>query len=307
MVSPLPRVVVLLSTYNGARYLPAQLDSLRAQESVTVELHVRDDGSTDDTLKVLASYASVWPNLATVQSGPNLRPAASFLELIRTAPPGADFYAFCDQDDVWLPNKLARAAAALANDAGPALYCSNVICVDENLEELGVPFQNDDARFEHIVFENIVYGCTSVLNREAYRLVASRLPTGGVIMHDWWCALVISAFGRIAYDPTPCILYRQHGANSIGARVSLFSERLQQLRRLMKDPRNFCTIEPQAREFSHQFGAQLKGDHAEFVARLIDAKSSLVARIRYAVFGRVVRAALPSNLVTRVLIAVGWY
>src|ERR1700719_2334213 len=123
-----PSVCVLLSTYNGEAFLEAQLESLRAQTGVEVRLHARDDGSTDGTVALLRRHAGTWPSLVGLQSAENLGPAKSFLELLRTAP-DADFYAFCDQDDVWLPGKLARAAEALAGDTGPALYCSNVTCV----------------------------------------------------------------------------------------------------------------------------------------------------------------------------------
>jgi glycosyltransferase involved in cell wall biosynthesis len=108
------------------------LDSLRAQEGVRVDLHVRDDGSSEATLAVLARFAEAWPELAKVQSGPNLKPAASFLELLQTAPPDADFYAFSDQDDVWLPQKLARATDALAAD-NKAQHRANSLGADVSL------------------------------------------------------------------------------------------------------------------------------------------------------------------------------
>src|SRR6185369_14462358 len=227
----LPRVAVLLSTYNGEAFIEPQLASLRAQEGVEVRLHVRDDGSHDDTLAVLRRHADAWPQLAGVASGPNLGPAASFLELLRTAPDDADYYAFCDQDDVWLPGKLERAVEQLTASAGePALYCSNVTCVAEDLTVLGTPRANGDPRLQHLLFENIAYGCTTVLNRAARERIVSRLPERGVVMHDWWCALVVAAFGRIHYDPQPQILYRQHAGNSIGSHADLLSQTLNQAR-----------------------------------------------------------------------------
>jgi glycosyltransferase involved in cell wall biosynthesis len=231
-----PRVAVLMSTYNGARHLEAQLDSLRAQEDIQVRVHVRDDGSTDGTIAVLNSYAAGWPNLAPPTQGPNLGPAASFLELLVTAPDEVDYYAFCDQDDVWLPDKLARAVEALSADAGPALYCSNVTCVDDNLAVLGTPRENGDPRLQHLLFENIAYGCTTVMNRAARQAIATRPPERGVIMHDWWCALVVAALGEVRYDPGSHILYRQHGGNTIGGHVNPFSQTLRQAELFLRNP-----------------------------------------------------------------------
>ena len=115
----LPRVAVLLSTHNGEAFLAAQLDSLLAQQGVAVELFARDDGSTDSTRAILTRYGRHWPGLAAVTSGSNLGPAASFLTLLAGAPGGFDFYAFCDQDDVWLPGAPASRVRKLA--AGPRL------------------------------------------------------------------------------------------------------------------------------------------------------------------------------------------
>ena len=303
-----PTVVVLLSTYNGARYLPAQLDSLKAQEGVNVQLHVRDDGSTDDTLAVLARYADAWPNLAHVESGPNLKPAASFLELLRTAPPDADYYAFCDQDDVWLPQKLARAAQALAAETAPARSCSNVTCVAEDLTVLGAPFQNDDARLQHLLFENIAYGCTTVINRPARELIAASLPDpAAIIMHDWWIALAVAALGTIRYDPQPHILYRQHGGNQLGAEVSRSGQTLNHLRLLIRNRRTYWRIHAQACEFLRLFGDQLKPADRHTVEALVRSKSSWLGRMGLAVSPKVVRSRLIDAIAARGLIAAGWY
>jgi glycosyltransferase involved in cell wall biosynthesis len=306
--SPAPRICVLLSTYNGAPYLAAQLDSLKAQQGVRVDLHVRDDGSSDATLAVLARYGDTWPNLAKVRSGPNLRPAASFLELLRTAPPGADFYAFCDQDDVWLPQKLARATQAIAAHKGPALYCSNVTCVAEDLSVIGVPRRNDDPRLQHLLFENIAYGCTTVINRAARDLVAPRLSDpASIIMHDWWIALAVAAFGSIHYDPEPQILYRQHGSNSLGAEVSAATQTLNQLRLLFRNRRTYWPIHAQAAEFLRQFGPDLVPADRRFVEELVVSKGSFLCRLRYALSNRIIRSRPIGGIAARGLVLAGWY
>jgi glycosyltransferase involved in cell wall biosynthesis len=307
MASQAPSVAVLLSTYNGAGFLEAQLDSLRAQHGVQVRLHARDDGSTDETLAVLKAHAETWPGLAAPSCGPNLGPAASFLELLRTAPDDADYYAFCDQDDVWLPGKLARAAAMLSAATGPALYCSNVRLVAADLTPIGIPRENGDTRFQHLLFENIAYGCTVVMNRAARELIVSRPPERGLIMHDWWCALVVAAVGRVIYDPEPLILYRQHGGNAVGGALSLLGHLPGLVSKFRRSPANFYPIHAQAAELARLHGRDLPLPHRNALEALIGSRTSSANRLRYALAGPVIRVRALDNLAARALIAAGWY
>jgi glycosyltransferase involved in cell wall biosynthesis len=303
-----PRIAVLLSTYNGEGFLEQQLSSLRGQEGVEVRLHVRDDGSSDGTLSVLRRHADAWPQLAEIASGPNLGPAASFLELLRTAPDDADYYAFCDQDDVWLPGKLARAVEQLtAGEAQPALYCCNVTCVAEDLTVLGTPRANGDGRLQHLLFENIAYGCTTVMNQAARQRIVSRPPERGVVMHDWWCALVVAAFGRIHYDPQPHILYRQHGANSIGGHADLLGQTLNQAKLFLRNPGGFYRVHGQAEELLRLYRGELGREHQACIERLVRSKNGLWARLAYALSDQIVRGRLIDAVVVRGLVVAGWY
>lgn len=302
-----PRVAVLLSTYNGERYLAEQLASLRRQEGVALHVHARDDGSTDGTCAILRAHAPVWPELADLAPGTNLGVAASFLHLLGTAPADADFYAFCDQDDVWMPDKLARATAALAAEEGPALYCSNTVCVDHDLKVIGTPAPHPDARFHHILFDNVATGCTVVLNRAARELLVSRLPESGVLMHDWWCALVIAAFGRLHYDPVPSMFYRQHGGNVVGLNANWLGQKLGLMRRLLRQRRTFYPIHAQAAELLRQFGPTMPAPHRDHLARLVESKRSLAARAAFALSRQVVHRDLVGQTAVRGLILANWY
>jgi glycosyltransferase involved in cell wall biosynthesis len=302
-----PSVAVLLSTYNGGPWLAAQLDSLAEQVGVDVDVLARDDGSRDDTREILARYADRWPRLAGTTAGPNLGPAMSFLTLLEAAPDGFDGYAFCDQDDVWPPQKLARACRALAGAGGPALYCSQVMCVDADLRPLGPAPVKDDPRFEHLLFENIAFGVTLVMNAAAARLVRSRPPQQGVIMHDWWCALVVSAFGQVIYDPEPGVLYRQHGGNEVGQGVSRIGELARQARRLRRDPGRFWPAHAQAREFLRLWGEDLAPPQRALVQAFVASKRSLGARLAYAATGPILRERFADAVIARALVAAGLY
>lgn len=304
--APLPRVAVLLSTFNGACFLPELLGSIARQKGVEVLLHARDDGSRDATPDLLRAQAAQWPNLAGLTPGMNLGPARSFLELLRTAPAEAEYFAFCDQDDVWLDDKLERAAAALAVDGGPALYCSNVLLVDERLALLGPAPESGDTRFAHLLFENIAYGCTVVLNRAARDLLVSQDPGAAVVMHDWWCALVIAAFGRIHYDPRPGVLYRQHGGNVVGQRGAM-RQLVSETRRFLSGARGFYRIHAQARALLHLHGNALPVQHRAMAERLVASKRGFRGRLAYALTGPVVRRRKLDAAIVRGLIAAGWY
>lgn len=302
------RVAVLLSTYNGAAYLEPQLESLAAQEGVTVEVFARDDGSSDATREILARFADRWPTLASLDAGPNLGPAMSFLTLLAAAPEGFDAYAFCDQDDVWPPLKLDRAARTLAvATERPTLYCSRVLCVDAELRPLGPGPLKGDGSFEHLLFENIAFGATVVMNAPAACLVGARLPAAGVIMHDWWCALTASAFGEIIYDPEPGLLYRQHGGNEIGQASGRLAELWRMARIFARAPDRFWPVHAQAAEFLRLWGDELDPTLRRCAEALVNSKTSSAARLGYAATGRIRRANLIGAIAARLLIAAGLY
>ena len=209
-------VAVLLSTYNGGRYLGELLDSVLAQKDVDVHVFVRDDGSTDETAEVLRKYRA---SIDDVVFGRNVGPAQSFLELVR-GHGGFDYYAYCDQDDVWYENKLKFAVHRLEENGSdePALFMSTYDVVDDNLSQ-GFTY---DMEFEKplTLQETIVYrspsGCTMVFNQCLRDLVAASNP-GFVRMHDFWTLLVAEAFhANLVVDQIPLLMYRQHGDNAVG-------------------------------------------------------------------------------------------
>lgn len=210
------KVVVLLSTYNGERYLEEQLRSLQAQTGVDVTVLVRDDGSSDNTHAILDECSK--SGFLSWYTGPNLRPAKSFLDLLCNAP-DADYYAFCDQDDVWLPDKLHRAVQSLRScDGEYKLYFSPAILVDSSLNVIGeLPLNYKFTKGEAVV-TNPATGCTMLFNSNLKKLVAM-YPPQVLEMHDEWVYKVcLFMNGTIYADKESRIYYRQHGNNVIGAK-----------------------------------------------------------------------------------------
>ena len=237
MRPPLPSgsVAIVLSTFNGARFLPAQLESFVAQQDVAWRLYWRDDGSSDQSIGVMDAFAAGQPDgcCVRVDMDGHRGVTASYMALLRAAvADGAPVVAFSDQDDVWLPHKLARSMAQLAAESGPALYCSRQVLVDGDLRRIGesAPVRVPPG-FGPALTQNIATGCTVVLNRPAAEMVAASIPPSSTL-HDWWSYLVVAASGgRIVADQEPTVLYRQHGANAVGAPPSNLRRAVAALRR----------------------------------------------------------------------------
>lgn len=219
-------VTILMSTYNGQKYLREQLDSLLNQQDVSLRIIVRDDGSRDNTLKILAEYQKVDSTLC-VLSEQNCGAEESFNRLCRYAltVEKTDYYAFCDQDDVWDKNKLKIAIDNLKNfeDLYPNLYFSNLKMVNERLEYIK-DFYSENEVFtdkRKTLVQVFAYGCTCVFNRKALEMYCG--VKSQKVFHDNWIYAVCSYMGHIVYDPVGHILYRQHDKNLSGHKSNGFS------------------------------------------------------------------------------------
>jgi len=234
------RIAILLSTFDGEPFLDEQLRSFLTQTHPNWVLHWRDDGSADQTVAIMEAFArgpAAGRCVAVPGEEQRLGAKASFLGLLAAAldaEPDADAFAFADQDDVWLPDKLARGLAALAAvpPAVPALYCARQILVDARLRRLGLsPRVAAKPDFPAALTQNLATGCTVMLNPPAAALIAaSHAPPS--TMHDCWSYLMVAAAGgRVIVDATPVVLYRQHGGNEVGAPASPWRRAATALRR----------------------------------------------------------------------------
>lgn len=215
-VSP-PPILILLSTYNGQRYLGELLDSLYAQTEQNFSVLVRDDGSTDQTLTLLKAYCESHSNITLIE-GANVGVIESFMALLRECSVrSGQLYAFCDQDDIWHPEKLSRAVSKINATAEPmsTLYCSRLTYTDSELHILGQSAIPRFFGFENALVENVAIGCTMMFGENIRQKMLSA-DTTKMMMHDWWAYLCGSAFGELIYDPESNIYYRQHANNTVG-------------------------------------------------------------------------------------------
>lgn len=227
----LPLVRVLLAAYNGAAYLREQLDSLLAQDYCNMQIVVSDDSSTDETPQILDEYASRFPERVTRYHAPQRFGNAQdhFMHLLRRFS-GQDVYCmFCDQDDIWDADKVSVCMQAMrGKEAGkadiPVLVHTDLRVVDASASVVDASFMHYSAldakrgTLAQFLVQNIVTGCTMLLNPALCRVVCEAPAPPQMLMHDWWIALAAAALGCVVYVPRATICYRQHGKNSVGAK-----------------------------------------------------------------------------------------
>lgn len=219
------KLAILLATYNSSRYLAEQLDSLENQIYRDFTLYIRDDGSTDSTLQILRDYQARYGNIVVLHDPKRARRAmGSFIWLLDKV--DADYYMFCDHDDVWLPQKVERSLAKIREieEADrPALVCTDLIVTDSDLKTISPSLWSYMklrpellTKPRYAISCNLFTGCTMIINRAARDISLPVSPRA--VMHDSWIGLrVIAAGGAVGWISEPQILYRQHGANVFGA------------------------------------------------------------------------------------------
>lgn len=202
-----------MSTYNGERFLRTQLDSILAQEDVAVQILVRDDGSSDQTLALLEEYCRQHP-VSWYQDGKNMGPARSFMQLLYDAP-HSDYYAFADQDDYWMPRKLITAVERLEAYEGALYFCQTQLA-DGNLQPLPTPQLHPLLTLGECLINEFIGGCTMVIDHKLRTDIDTYRPSY-LKMHDVWIYSIAQALGaHIVFDPKPQMLYRQHERNVVG-------------------------------------------------------------------------------------------
>jgi len=296
-------VEILLSTYNPKDYLPALVESLLRQDYPSVHIRVRDDGSTLKGTRDILAEVNKEPNI-TVEYGPHRGIIDSFFSMLCSVPEDVEFTAFCDQDDIWMEDKLSRAVSLLENKVPkdvPGLYCSRYAITDENLRIMAYsPLPRHGPSFRNALVQNIAAGFTAVLNKAARRLITRELPQVA-LMHDWWCYLVVSALGRVVYDPYCSVLYRQHSGNAVGEESSPGKRWMHRVARFLRRGR-LQPITTQAVEFMRIFGEDLPKAELSVLRHFINRPNTLAQRLVYAVSAPVHRHSLVDNLILRVLI-----
>lgn len=220
------KIAVLLSTYNGEKYIEELLESILNQSYTNFHIFVRDDGSSDNTYNKIVTIHDVNKEKITViDSSYNIGVKSSFSNLISYVLDYFEFeyFMFADQDDVWLKNKISKSYTMMnqLNQQKPIIVHTDMYVTDSKLNVISKSFWEyqhinpEKSSFNRLLVQNVVTGCTIIFNR---KLASMAVPIPEkAIMHDWWLGIIASAFGDIHYDKEPTIYYRQHESNTLGA------------------------------------------------------------------------------------------
>lgn len=295
-----PIVGVLMSTYNGEKYIREQLDSIFEQADVNVKLFVRDDGSSDRTRDILKEYAVIY-ELVDLSDGERVGPGESFMRLLCKATKRIEvqYLAFADQDDIWLKNKLSVAIKAIeqCEDKGAVLYSSNQFLYVNEINNGKRYAERQSVNLINHMTKNTIAGCTFVLNRDMATLITDAgIPNYRVIkyrLHDAWIMLIAIACGRVIYDENAYMLYRIHEDNVVGIKAESLTKRLSKLARLVKkrDDANIrmITAQEMLRLYPH-----MNEEHKQIVRLFANYQNSMRDKFRLA-FNKDIRKGCIEN------------
>lgn len=273
------KICIIMSTYNGEKYIEQQLDSI-FKTPKNIFLYVRDDGSKDRTIEILRDYGIKHAVPIEVNEGKNVGSAESFLTALRECPK-ADYYAFCDQDDVWVDGKLSAAAEQIDTTNQPVLWCSDYQVTDSELHVI-IPSVLEQPVQDSVraVFYNNVPGCTMVFNW-ALMQELRKVNISKIRMHDIMAINVALITGKVIFDKTPYVLYRQHGNNVLGyshKKIQIGKWTKDKLE-LVKNKEDYSTAE-YAQAVLNSFGSQMNEKEIEKYKLISKMNESLMSRLK---------------------------
>lgn len=306
------KVQVLLSAYNGEKYISEQIQSILNQTHAAVSILIRDDGSTDKTIELLDHWVTTHPDKIKLIKGTNVGVVSSFFELLRAADAEADYYCLCDQDDVWLDHKVEHAIARLNSSIYtevPAMVFTSTYLTDDELNRKGAwpkpPAQ--EPSFFNALYENIAIGATITMNQSTRNLFinSKSVDSQKVLMHDWWFYLLVSAFGTVIYDNTPSMLYRQHNNNVVGGSNSI-AGKLKSKWASFKRHTGKGLLHKQASEFDRIYGSRLTGELKEQLELFLASRTRFIDRLHYARKSKLYRQSKAESLLFKFFILIGF-
>lgn len=271
-------VTVVMSSYNGAKFIKRQIESIYRQKGVNVNCFVRDDGSSDDTLYILSELQKKYVNLSFV-SGENVGWERSFFLALRLAP-HADYYAFADQDDVWFDTKIINGINQIVEYAEDevAMYHCNKVSVTEDfsplshqIKRLAYPLNKQNA-----VIQEYAQGCSIIFNNAAKKLIIKREPKE-TVAHDFWAGLICFLFGHVVYDDNPYFYHVSYGHNASGE-GHLIKSWKRRLSMFFKSKRVYYL--PSLDLLSDAYVDLLGSDDKKFLQCTVNYKKNVVSKIK---------------------------
>lgn len=300
-------IQVLLSTYNGEKYLRRQLESIISQDCFSqIKILVRDDGSTDKTVEILKKYRERYSCIDIIQ-GENIGINRSYFELLSNADRECKYFAFSDQDDVWFPFKLRIAVEYLdkmGNEDIPCLYSSRSELVNENTKHIGeIITPKKGVGFYNAVAQNVMPGHTQVFNRKAMTTIADCGYSSAIYVIDWWFYLVMSCIGNVYFDNTITVKHRQHSNNSIGYDLNVVRHFISRVKRAFSEERYKPTLQLQG--LWNLYREIIKTEYKAELNNYLTSLANLPDRIHYISKSKIYRQSAFETLLYKILFISG--
>lgn len=273
-------VSIVIATYNGEKYVEEQIESILKSTYQDFKIYIYDDGSKDDTINILKRYESQYPEkIHVTQNETNLGVTMNFVKgFCRTT---TDYIMFCDQDDVWQPEKIAislkrlRHMEAQTGKDMPMAVFTDAVVVDQKLNPIFASFFQSGhldpkkTDLSHLLMENKLIGCTVMVNGALRKMIQSHRLPKDIRLHDWWIALTAAAFGRISYVNERTLLYRQHGSNVVG-NTGFINYVTNRITNLKKQKEAILSLQKQAEEFNQIYGDLLPEEKRDIIQQFAD-------------------------------------
>lgn len=296
------KVAVIMSTYNGERFIREQLDSILNQSYKNIELIVRDDGSKDKTVEIVKEYQEKHKNIKLHQ-GQNLGFVKSFFELLKLAE--ADYYAYADQDDIWIENKIELAVNSLnkLDDQKPNMAFGNSDYYDENMEFMGYGEKNKTYSFLSSLFACVGQGMTMTVNKKTRDMIIENMPKT-CFFHDWWTYILCVALGNVAYDNVTTVKYRRRKENATSEGQGYLRLLVWRVKNLLLND-GMKDIKQQMINFKNIYYNDLTDEQKEILDLFSNEKYNFFKALKKAFYPKRIRRTLVDDLMLRIIFILG--
>lgn len=296
------KVAVLISTYNGEKYLREQIDSILNQSYKNIEIVIRDDGSKDGTVEIVKEYQKSHSNII-LKKGTNIGFIKSFFKLLEIA--NADYYAYCDQDDVWMKNKIELAVQALesADNTKPNMVFGNSDYYDENMNFLSEGEKHRSYSFKNSLYECAGQGMTMTINHVAKEMILANIPEK-CLFHDWWTYMICSGMGNVLYNDETVVKYRRFQKNATAEGQNPLKVLIWRMEKLFAE-NGMKDIRTQQMDYKKKFYGKVSTEYREILDIFVQEKYNFFKAIRKAVYPHRLRRKLIDDLMIRALFIFG--
>ncbi len=297
------KVAILMSTYNGEKYLKEQIDSLVNQTYKNLCIIIRDDGSNDNTINIIKEYQKNNANII-FKADKNIGFMNSFFELLKECN-DAEYYAYCDQDDIWMEDKIERAVAFLdkADKDKPVLYFSNSDYYDEHMNYITSAPKVKMYNFRNALVECVTQGMTMVINNTTRKMMIDNKPTK-CLFHDWWTYMLCSGLGEIIYDEKSLVKYRRHNKSVTSEGKSKIDLLLYRINEFIIG-NSLKKIKDQIIQYDEFYYDKLNDENKKTIRLFTNRKNTIINTLKKVFYYKRFRKKLTDEIALRLLFLFG--